>query len=565
MNVRRKSSEGWELDSVHFSRPVSPLMCSYGLDTVEPGSERGFAEWSLPIERYRVALIDGWAYARADPVAREPPEIVYRFPFLAHLWRIHPKLRARILGFDRFIRDGGFERSVGRWDEEWRPGAEERLAALRSFDLGHASKAELAHHLGALRDFMVWQWSVHLNIHILCSYVRLRYLQVCEELVGLTDFEAYELVQRSDPFHFEGTARLAAIARRVVDDPAVARVIGRQPGEALEALRGTWFEQELNEFLDALGDRAATFEVVDPTWREMPELVVAMVRELLESRYDPKAEEARFEAQRRARLEELRSGLADEDRARFDHWLDLGERAYPLNETHNYLLTELPLGLLRYAALEAGARLHARSELDALDDVFFLRHEELTAALRGESGRLRRLVTSRRSDYERTAALDPPPHVGRPLRPPMSGVFPPDVEFALTAMFEQFAETLGRAGGSQRTDTLIGVPGGPGVAEGPARIVRTLEEFPKIKHGDVLVCPLTNPAWTVLFPSVAAVVADSGGPLSHAAIIAREYGLPAVVGTLDASRRLEDGQRVVVDGNAGTVRILAPEATTSLA
>jgi phosphohistidine swiveling domain-containing protein len=565
MNVRWESSEAWVLDSVHFSRPVSPLMCSYGLDTVGPGTELGFAEWSLPFRRYRVAPINGWAYARADPVGREPPAIVLRFPPLAHLWRLHPRLRRRILGFDRFIRDGGFERSVGRWHDEWRPAAVERLAVLRSFDLADSSDDELADHLGALREFMVWQWSVHLNIHIMCSYIRGRFLQVCEELLGLTEFEAYELVQRTDPFHFEGTARLAAIARRVREDAAVGQALAKPAGEALEELRGTWFEQELNGFLDALGDRAATFELVDPTWREMPELVVRMVKDLLDSGYDPEAEEIRFEAQRRASIEALRGRLAGEERARFEHWLELGERAYPLNETHNYLLTELPLGLLRYAALEAGARLHARSTLDAVDDVFFLRHEELTAALRGEALPPEELATSRRADYRRAAGLRPPQYIRRPLTPPPLHVFPPAVAFALNALLAQFADTLGRAERTGSGDTLTGVPGGPGVAEGPARIVRTLEEFPKVNPGDVLVCPYTNPAWTVVFPSVAAVVADSGGALSHAAIIAREYGLPAVVGTLDASRRLEDGQRIVVDGNAGTVRILASGATTPLA
>jgi pyruvate,water dikinase len=88
--------------------------------------------------------------------------------------------------------------------------------------------------------------------------------------------------------------------------------------------------------------------------------------------------------------------------------------------------------------------------------------------------------------------------------------------------------------------------------------VRSLDDFRKVQAGDVIVCTFTNPAWTVLFPRASALVADSGGPLSHAAIVAREYGLPSVVGTGDATRRLVDGQLVRVDGNAGTVTILAP-------
>jgi pyruvate,water dikinase len=95
--------------------------------------------------------------------------------------------------------------------------------------------------------------------------------------------------------------------------------------------------------------------------------------------------------------------------------------------------------------------------------------------------------------------------------------------------------------------------------------VRSIDEFDKVQPGDVLVCPLTNPAWTVLFPQVAALVADSGGALSHAAIVAREYGVPSVVGTFDGTRRLTDGQLVHVDGDTGVVKIGSGAAAEGVA
>ena len=107
---------------------------------------------------------------------------------------------------------------------------------------------------------------------------------------------------------------------------------------------------------------------------------------------------------------------------------------------------------------------------------------------------------------------------------------------------------VGRAGA-----LLSGTPGSPGIAEGPVRIVRDSHEFNKLRSGDVLVAPYTNPAWTPLFQRAVAVVVDSGSPVSHAAIVAREYGIPAVMATLSGTKTVEDGDLVRVDGSQGLV------------
>jgi pyruvate,water dikinase len=104
---------------------------------------------------------------------------------------------------------------------------------------------------------------------------------------------------------------------------------------------------------------------------------------------------------------------------------------------------------------------------------------------------------------------------------------------------------------------LNGTSGSPGVARGPAKIVHDVSEFGNLRAGDVLVAPMTNPAWTPLFQRAVAVVVDTGGAASHAAIVAREYGIPAVMGTLNGTKELEDGQWIQVDGSRGLV--LKPE------
>mgnify|MGYP000206281647 FL=1 len=109
------------------------------------------------------------------------------------------------------------------------------------------------------------------------------------------------------------------------------------------------------------------------------------------------------------------------------------------------------------------------------------------------------------------------------------------------------------ANGDQDETVLRGVGGASGSVTGPAKIVRSSEEFAKIRPGDILVCTSTSPTWTPLFGTVGALVSDSGGVLSHTAIVAREYGLPAVVGVKDGTRRIADGQIITVDGDNGLV------------
>jgi pyruvate,water dikinase len=113
-----------------------------------------------------------------------------------------------------------------------------------------------------------------------------------------------------------------------------------------------------------------------------------------------------------------------------------------------------------------------------------------------------------------------------------------------------------RQSDTDRTE-LAGVAASAGSYTGPARIIRGEDEFDRLQAGDVLVCPATSPVWSVLFASIGALVTNDGGLLSHQAIIAREYGIPAVVGTSNATTRLTDGQMVTVDGTTGTVRVIS--------
>jgi len=197
---------------------------------------------------------------------------------------------------------------------------------------------------------------------------------------------------------------------------------------------------------------------------------------------------------------------------------------------------------MRRAVRRLGELLRDRAQLADPDEVFFITRNELLAALRQTDGH-RELSTEavrRRATWDEQRRLAPPLVIGE---------MAPIVKRFLGA-----AEDAVRTPGADGEPGLHGIPASPGSVTGPARVIRSAAEFDRLQPGDVLVAPITTPAWTPLFATAAAVVTDTGGVASHSSVVAREYGIPAVVGTGDATRRLRDGQIVTVDGAAGLVQ-----------
>ncbi|MGN9781696.1 PEP/pyruvate-binding domain-containing protein [Nonomuraea sp. ZG12] len=180
------------------------------------------------------------------------------------------------------------------------------------------------------------------------------------------------------------------------------------------------------------------------------------------------------------------------------------------------------------------------------DAMFFLSREEILAVLHGDETPLEQ-VPVRRATYERYAALPPYPALIVGRFDPIRWAADPDRRGDLYDA---------RGGGAPISDIVTGFPGAPGVVEGVARVIIGPEDGDRLGPGEILVTTLTNVGWTPMFPRAAAVVTDMGAPLSHASIVARELGIPAVVGTGNATMRLRDGDRVRVDGERGTVELL---------
>jgi pyruvate,water dikinase len=220
----------------------------------------------------------------------------------------------------------------------------------------------------------------------------------------------------------------------------------------------------------------------------------------------------------------------------------------PLTPDHHFYIDQGANARLRVVLITLGQRLVDEGLLDTADDVLFLRYNELRAFVGDPSATdARAIVAGRRAEREAAAAVQPRDWVGTVTETQLN--FPYWVNWGYPERFHREASTS--------ATTVAGISGSPGVVEGTARVVRTVGDFDEVAEGDILVCQMTNPAWVVLFTKIAGLVTDTGGTTSHPAVLAREFGIPAVVGTSEATRRINTGDRIRVDGTAGVVEILS--------
>jgi phosphohistidine swiveling domain-containing protein len=290
------------------------------------------------------------------------------------------------------------------------------------------------------------------------------------------------------------------------------------------------------------GHRSAhEFEVSTPRPVEDPEWIDKQLAGLREAAMDPSALLARQEAARTAawhRLEARAPRRASAWRRKVERWAASARDREAARSELMRVFRVLRAYVLRAAALTGHG-----------DELFFLTIEEILGLLGGDAAGLA-AIPSRRATYERYRALPPYPTL-------LVGRFDP---FSWAADPERRSDVFDARGTPAPSDTIAGFPGAAGVVEGVVRVLATPEEGESLRAGEVLVTTVTNIGWTPLFPRASAIVTDVGAPLSHAAIVARELGIPAVVGCGNATMRLRTGDRVRVDGEHGTVEVLQAAA-----
>lgn len=428
---------------------------------------------------------------------------------------------------------------------------------------GELSRMELAVLLEDAMDIHDRHWKIHwmLNFAQLSATLKLR--AVVEKVRGKVDEELLGRLQNSaEDRNWDSVEGLWQMKESVKADDELRRAFVGNGVEIRAALEATeagrrFIADVLTPYQREFGWRAVwSHEFIFPTWREDPGPILEQIRGYLETDYDyPSALEAVAEDLEKASAE-LLAGLDGAERDELAAANAINLRMAPLTPDHHFYIDQGANARLRVVLVTLGAKLVEEGLLDADDDVLFLRYNELRAFV-GDPQALdgRAIVAERRAEREAAAKLQPRDWVGTVTEPQLN--FPYWVNWGYPERFHRQA--------SQTAQEVSGISGSPGVVEGVARVVRTIADFDEVAEGDVLVCQMTNPAWVVLFTKIAGLVTDTGGTTSHPAVLAREFGIPAVVGTSEATRRISTGDRIRVDGTAGVVEILTPAGATTAA
>jgi pyruvate,water dikinase len=376
------------------------------------------------------------------------------------------------------------------------------------------------------------------------------------EWTKLPPSELLALMRGSAPVSAGASAELERLVAAVEQDAQAQRLLGsdENPAQVLEQLRSLEGETgaAFSAYLDLVGYRLLDgFDISGRYALELPDTLLRAIRMAA-------AEGVTEDADIESMIAGVRSKVPEEHREEFDELLGEARLMYRLRDERGVYSDIWASGLMRRAVLAGGRRLAEKSRIHDPEHLVDADLAEMGALLTGANGpsadelaeRYRWRTTHTWRDAPATLGGPPPP-------PPDPSRLPPAAARVARAMGIAMGAVFGSSEAEHEDDLLRGLAASGGVYEGPARLIGGPAEFDRIVQGDVLVTQSTTEAFNLLLPLLGAIVTDAGGLLSHSAIVAREYGIPGVVGTREATQRIADGARVRVDGTAGEVTVLA--------
>ncbi|MGH3218338.1 MAG: PEP-utilizing enzyme [Streptosporangiaceae bacterium] len=512
-------------------------------------------------------ILNGYLYLSPVGVT-DPAEIEARVPHFTeragHYFRHWDEFYASWMGKVGVLIGGLEDIRFGRLPDT------EDLAVITG-GLGLGSGFDLITQYNRLIELTLKLWNYHFEFLNLGYVAYLDFFRFCKQIFpSLADQAIAKMVAGIEVDLFKPDEELKKLALLAVE-LGLDDAFDRAPGEVLKAVADrpggarwldAWARAQQPWFNFSAG---SGFYHTDKVWAENQDIplgfilsYIAKVRrgERLERPVDAIA------AERERIVSDVTELIGtDEDRAMFQAKLELARTVFPYVENHNFYVEHWAQSVIWRKMRELGGIFVTAGFFSDPDDVFLLGRDEIPGALFdlyhgwavGVPPRGPRYwppeIRRRRAVIDSLRAWSPPPALGVP---------PEDVTEPFTVMLWGITSDAIRqwAGGAEADGGLTGFAASPGVAEGPARVISSAAGIGELRDGEILVAPLTAPSWAPVFGKIAATVTDVGGIMSHAAIVCREYGLPAVTGTAFGTKIIKTGQRIRVDGNTGTVTVL---------
>jgi pyruvate,water dikinase len=538
----------WFRDDLHQPYPISPM----GMTTIQKHHAWGYhvasEQTQLPPSKgAHVKVHKGRVYL-GFALIDDPAEVAQRAQ-----------------DFGRLV-----EYCMDHWKEYYHKYLSEVIANLNSLAAVDGSRLTTPHlldHLKKSEEINRRHWEIHFILMYPADTVYLEFESFCRKH-GLEEKDFVSMLKGFTSMPAQTDEELWSLAKMAQEAGLRDTLVSTPTESLLETLKSKpeareW-RQRFDDFLRVHGNRisAAHLDVIFPTWKEDPRPVLETITSYfgrMDAGWDLFQARNAVIQQRDQAIAEFEKRVPAEDKAAFQRLLPVAQDVYAYQEDHGFYIDQGSTAALHNTLMACGHRLQRFGLLERADDVFFLTYSELVEVL-GDLARDEKigtyhhqalvppLIKERKENREMAGQADAPLTVGN--------VPPTMTDPIAIKVFGIIDDVLHPKGEKEVVERLEGFPGSPGVVEGPARVILTFEEFPTLQSGEILICPYTSTAWTPLFLKIAGVVTDTGGMLTHAAIAAREYGIPAVVGTWNATNSIRNGDLVKVDGNTGVVEVV---------
>ena len=525
----------WEQDPVHFPRPLTRYFQAMHPAAFKKGTNDFARYYGLLIDGLQIAYVNGFAYNQVLPAPEE--EIPGRLA------------RAEQVYAQRLWRE-----QLREWDEQCKPASIAAHRELQAIELSTLSDADLSAHLRRCAAHHAAMITQHMRFTAGAVLPTGDFLAQVGDWTGLPHSELLDLLRGSAVVSAGGSEELERLKSAFAEDAAAREMLAAEgdPAETLGRLRSLAGATgaAVAGYLDLVGDRLIDgFDIAEPRAIEMPDALQKAIRVAA-------YEGAQGASDIEARIAKVRAKVPLEHQVQFDELVGEARLTYRLRDERGVYSDIWASGLMRRAALAAGKRAAGRGRIAKPSHMVEADLDEMCALLDGAGPSAAELAA--RAAYRASiTAKDAPATLGPPAPPPPDlSALPAPAARLMRALFVALGHLFGSSQAQHQEKVLFGLAASKGVYEGPARRVRGPTEFGRIAKGDILVTESTTEAFNILLPLLGGIVTDNGGLLSHAAIVAREYGIPGVVGTRDATERIADGVRLRVDGDAGEVTVL---------
>jgi len=547
----------WIYDDLHCPNPVSPMFFDIGGWWLT--CDHMFRRFGTPFASDWIAKnINGYVYTAAVPadssIRAEATEYQNRYVPRVPRDPSYPQYIGAYMGA---VLPHYAQNFLDWWRERLRPEIERNFAYLDGYDTEHADPVELAVLLEDAIDIHDRHWKIHWMLNFAQFSSTLNLNAMIQEVKGEVDPNLMGRLQSSvEDRNWDSIEALWRIKEEVKADTELSEAFKSETaGDIMRSLRASergrrLISEHIEPYQQEFGYKAIwSHEFAYPTWKENPAPIIEMVRGYLETDYDYAKTIDGVREDLDNAIHELMDGVPEgEGRQKLQTVLDLSLRMNPLTPDHHFYIDQGTNARLRIVLIAIGKKLVKEGLLNDPEDVMYLRYNELRLLMTNPQAiDARELVSQRRDEREQAYEVRPREWVGTATKIALD--FPYNALWGFPDKFYREPP--------KKTGEIKGLAASPGLVEGIARNVTSLEQFNQVEEGEILVCRMTNPAWVVLFTKIVGLVTDAGGVTSHPAVVSREFGIPAVVGTSNSTERIKTGDRIRVNGSTGTVEVLA--------